>query len=474
MYFDKNNHCPPKFAQSIMNGMGNFSRMIFSERIERALGQPNYIRGDEMKSKMMKYILITFLSLGMVTTPLLNWNTAEAASSPAKKTIRVYVNNKEIHPSSAPIERYGRVYVELRSVLKTLGYTLSYDDKKKMFSAVSEDKTIKIDLKSGKSNLSGEAFPNNPKDPFVITGGASTFVDLEFLDYATGLETDWDKASRTVKVHKSRDGEPLKADIREMNAVIKKMFKSIKDGDSKGYLSLINKDSDYEFYEELMSEPTNLSKYAGYTSLDNLTLVPGYMSADGTTTVKKINANINIPKGPGELLDRVEHLGIYMELDKNYKWAIDYVETEDTEYVNYKEVLKKEAEVPEADKTAIRAVLDAFIKALNDRNVEAVIGTMNTDSSNIKEVKNGLFRIFALSDLEIKIESMSIVSYANNSATIYLIQKNRYTDYGLETRNYTLHKVIKLPDGTWRIALDGSVQLEEEVLHDPSQKDPSN
>ncbi|RUT35649.1 copper amine oxidase N-terminal domain-containing protein [Paenibacillus zeisoli] len=422
-----------------------------------------------MKSNVMKYIVLTFLVFGLALTPLLNLNTAAAASAPANKAIRVYVHNKEIHPSSAPIIRYGRVFVELRSILKTLGYTLSYDDKKKVFSAVSEDKTIKIDLKTGKANLSGEAFPNDPKDPYVITGAASTFVDLEFLDYATGLETDWDKANRTIKVHKSTTGEPLKADIREMNTVIKKMFKAIKDGDTKGYLSLINKDSDYEFYEEVMSDPTLLTKYAGYTSIDKLTPDFDHTPADGNYMVKRINADIYIPKRPGELLDRIEHLSIDMELDKNYKWTIDYLGTEDTEYVNYKEVLKKEAEVPETDKTAIRALLDAFIKALNDRNVEAVIGTMNTDSSNIKEVKNGLFRIFALSDLEIKTECMSIVSYDNNSATIYLIQKNRYTDYGLETRNYTLHKLIKLSDGTWRIALNGSVQLEEEVLHDHSQ-----
>ncbi|MNS34019.1 hypothetical protein D3C72_661410 [compost metagenome] len=429
-----------------------------------------------MKSNMMRFILITFLSVGLVLTPLLNLNTAAAASSPANKSIRVFVHNKEIHPSSAPIVRYGRVFVELRSILKTLGYTLSYDDKKKVFSAVSEDKTIKVDLKSGKANLSGEAFPNDPKDPYVITGGASTFVDLEFLDYATGLESDWDAVSRTVKVHKSRDGKPLKADIREMNAVIKKMFKSIKDGDSKGYLSLINKDSDYEFYEEVMSDPTLLTKYAGYTSIDNFIPINDYISAIPNDMVKKISANISIPKGPGELLDRVEHVVIYMELDSNYKWTIDYFGSNDTEYLNYRDVLKKEAEVPQADQTAIRAVLDTYFKAINEENVDAAIGTLYTDSSNIKEVKNDLFRLFALNDLVIKMESMSIPSYTNNSASIYLIQTNQYTIAGkeLELRYYLLLRFIKLPDGNWRMDQNSSVQLDQEVLKDPFQDDSSN
>lgn len=423
-----------------------------------------------MKSNVMKYILIAFLSLGIALTPSLNQNTAAAASAPAKKTIKVYVHNKEIHPSSAPIERYGRVFVELRSILKTLGYTLSYDDKKKVFSAVSEDKTIKIDLKSGKSNLSGETHPNDPKDPYVITGGASTFVDLDFLDYATGLETDWDKTNRTIKVHKSTMGDPLKADIREMKAVIKKMFKAIKDGDTKGYLSTINKDSDNEFYEKVIKDPTKLNKYAGYSSIDNLEIEPKYTSV----TTKKMSVDVTIPKGPGELLDRVEHLGIYMELDKNYKWTIAYIGWEDTEYINFKEVLKKETEGPEADKTAIRAIVDAFIKALNDRNVDAVIGTLNTDSSNFKEVKDGLFRLFAFNDVEIKTESVSVVSYTGNSATVYLIQTNRDTESGMEIRKYTLHKVIKLPDGQWRIDPKGSILLEEEVLNDPYGDDYAN
>ncbi|USB31765.1 copper amine oxidase N-terminal domain-containing protein [Paenibacillus sp. YPG26] len=414
-----------------------------------------------MKSKMMKCILLTVLSLGLSATPILNLNTAAAASTPAAKPIRVYVHNKEVRPSSSPIIRHGRVFVELRSILKTLDYTLSYDSKKKIFSAVSEDKTIKIDMKSGKANLNGQAFPNDSKNPYVIIGASSTFVDLEFLNEATGLEAEWDQAGRMVKVHKSTYGPPLKADLREMTALVKKMLKAIKDGDSKTYLSLINKESDSEFYERVIEDPSLLTKYAGYSSIDNLSSDPDYYPSE-----QKFNVELSIPKGPGELLDRIEHLGIYMELDKNYKWTFGYLESEHTEYANFKEVLKKEAEVPEADKTAIHALFDTFIKAMNEKDVEAALSTLNTDSTTIKDVKKSLFATFGLSDFEIIAESMSIAAYANNSATIYLVQNFRLPESGMELRVYNLIKAIKLPEGSWRIIPDDAVSLDMDVLND--------
>ncbi|MFC5470993.1 stalk domain-containing protein [Cohnella suwonensis] len=147
-----------------------------------------------------------------------------AVNKPATKPIGLYVQDKLVKPTVAPIVKNGRVYVEFRSVVKALGFTFNYDAAKQVITANSEDASFKIELKTGQTYVNGKRFVYDQGVPMIIASGANTLVIGHLFHATEYLYTDYYADKKIVMVYEDPWGKPKKSDVRTIQSVIKKYY----------------------------------------------------------------------------------------------------------------------------------------------------------------------------------------------------------------------------------------------------------
>jgi ketosteroid isomerase-like protein len=383
-----------------------------------------------MKILQAKSALILALVIAVM---LMSLNSVSAATKPVVKPIRVYVQDKEIRPTVAPAIREGRVYVEFRSVIQALGFKFNYDAAKKVITADSEDASFKIDLKTGATYVNGIRFVYDSNAPMIIASGANTLV-INHLFHATDyLYADYYSDKKILKVYEDPWGKPKKADLRSIQSVIATHYQTAAGGASS---------------------------------------ITGF-ELQSWGTYATVSADVTIRKSGDELLDRIEHATIEMEREDGNRWTIHDIQTV-TEYLDFKSLSQREAVVPEPDKSAIVALLEASIKALNDKNAEALVAMLNPDAPLGDGIssRDELLLITKYnflkqeSEIEIAIEKTTIVSYEQNKATVYVVSTIRNKKNGEQphSRSYILMSLVKNSDGKWYLNPDSDVTLDNETL----------
>ncbi|MCD9022593.1 stalk domain-containing protein [Cohnella silvisoli] len=361
---------------------------------------------------------------------LMSLTSVSAATKPIVKPIRVYVQDKEIRPAAAPVIQGGRVYVEFRSVVQALGYKFKYDTVKKVITADSEDASFKIDLKTGATYVNGMRFLYDPKAPMIIASGANTLV-LNHLFHATSyLNADYYSDKKILKVYEDPWGKPKKADLRAIRAVI----------------------------------DTHYQTAGGVSSITGFEL-------RSWGTYATVSADVTIRKSGDELLDRIEHATIEMERGNGNRWTIHDIQSE-TEYLDFKSLLQKEAVVPETDKSAIVALMEASVKALNEENAKELVAILNPDAplgvgiSSRGELELVYQYKFLNQDFEYATEKAAVVSYEPNKATIYVVRtiRDKKNSEQPHFRSYMLLSLVKASDGKWYLNPDSDVMLDYETL----------
>ncbi|QUL56679.1 hypothetical protein KDC22_09430 [Paenibacillus tritici] len=369
------------------------------------------------------YLLLITL-LGVTTTA----NTVTAATATQTTNgIRVYVQNKEVHPRVATVIHGGKVYVEFRSVVQALGFIFKYDAAGKQITAKSEDASFKIDLKTKKTFVNGSQYTYDSNIPMVIGTGADAQVALSLFSETDYISADYDKTNKIVKVYEDLQGKPKKADLKKMQALIKAHYQTLD----------------------------------GFKSIDMLE-----MKSWGEYTV--MLADVSFRKTETELLDRIEHVTLEMEHKPDASWTIHHIEINNTEYLNYTSLINKEVSVPAADKMAIRELLAAYSKAINDKDVDAELALQDPANltadyeQGLRDLREWSTRKF---DLEYTEEQAVIVSYSANQAVVYWVctlQANNDPSKFKE-RLYSLTSVVKNKD-RWYFDSNEEVALGREVI----------
>ncbi|OKP87663.1 hypothetical protein A3844_09615 [Paenibacillus helianthi] len=154
-----------------------------------------------MKNLNMSKIAVFFLAF--VLTVMSLGPAAASAAAPNVKTIRVFVQSKEIHPKAAPILQGGRVYIEFRSVVLALGFKFNYDAAKKVITADSEDTSFKIDLKSGKTFLNGREFTYSKDAPMILGSGANVLVMNHLFNATSNIRVNYDAVHKNIVVYQT-------------------------------------------------------------------------------------------------------------------------------------------------------------------------------------------------------------------------------------------------------------------------------
>jgi hypothetical protein len=382
--------------------------------------------------QQMKLIVRIALALLLITGSIsVNAVQVSAAAKPAAKPIRVFVQDKEIKPKSAPVIKGGRVYVEFRSVVQALGFNYKYDAAKKQITADTEDVAFKIDLKSGATYINGKRYVFSNDAPMIIANGTNTLVMTYLFSATHYLGTGYYADQKTLKVYEDPFGAPKKSDMRTIRSVIEQHYQG-----------------------------SGASSVTGFE-----------VQSWGTYVTVEVDAAL--PKGGAELLDRIDHASIEMERQAGGQWTIHNI-TSRIEYLDYQSLAEKEATVPEADKAAILKLMDDYIKALNEKDSNGLYTIM--DPAFLKKYElldpdefQAFYEFTYLkSDLKYILEKDNIVSYESSKAVVYTVRRlsdRLHTDYPA-MRFYELTYVNKAADGKWYLDLSASGMLHYEVLED--------
>ncbi|WP_054939751.1 stalk domain-containing protein [Paenibacillus ihuae] len=372
---------------------------------------------------------ITMLLLVCLLT-VMAWNPAGAsAKTAAAKTIRVYVQDKEIHPKTAPVIQGGKLYVEFRSAVQALGFSFKYDAVQKVITAVSEDASFKIDLKAKKAYVNNISF-SVTGTPVFIGSGADIMVLASIFQSTSYINADYDQKQKTVRIYVDLQGKPKKSDLKKIRALLEAHYQT-----ATGLATI---------------QSLNLETWGTYTTF---------------------SADVLIHKSGGELLDRIEHAEIEMEHKADKSWTIHNI-TSDTEYLDYTSLAHKEISVPDVDKMAIISLLAADFKARNEENIEALLalqnpaGKMFTDYPDLELVREYLKFTYDRDELKYNGESTTIVAYEPARATVYSVYNlgNNAQPELPKLRLYVLVSVVKSVDGVWYMNPDEDIILDSEIV----------
>ncbi|CAH1204944.1 hypothetical protein PAECIP111892_02593 [Paenibacillus auburnensis] len=361
---------------------------------------------------------------------IMAWNPAGAsAKAAAAKTIRVYVQDKEIHPRTAPVIQGGKLYVEFRSAVQALGFSFKYDAVKKVITASSEDASFRFDLKAKTAYVNNISF-SVTGTPVFIGSGADIMVLASIFQSTSYINADYDQKQKTLRIYEDLQGKPKKSDLKKIRALLEAHYQT------SGGLATI--------------QSLNLESWGTYTTF---------------------SADILIHKSGGELLDRIEHSSIEMEHQADKSWTIHNI-TMDTEYLDYISLAQKEISVPDADKTAIISLLAADYKARNEENIDALLalqnpaGQMFTDDPGLESMREYLKFTYDRGELKYDGESTIIVAYEPDRATVYTVfTMVDMADLPLfKLRFFALDSMVKAADGNWYRDIDNDIILDTEAV----------
>ncbi|MCQ6562495.1 stalk domain-containing protein [Paenibacillus mendelii] len=397
---------------------------------------------------------LTVLSLVIVFT--LSFATAGmAANANTTSPIRVWLGEEEIEFSVAPVAQSGTVYVEFRSLFQALGFAIDYDTKTK--SITGESRNVSIQMKIGSSDTLVNGKPSAvPAKPIAIDG--RTLVPLRFIGEAAGLTVDWSSKAQTIKLSYKA---PTAEDMAGIKALFDKQQAYIDKKDYKGFLSTIDPSSELLDGLEEQLKAQEDGDVVTVTTFDSFEVEDWKQNEAGVW----FNAVTKKSGSEGFYLDRLEETYAVVHRAADGSWKLYDIQTTDAVYLNAEEVVKQEANVPDAEKTAILGAMEANLKAMNDEDANALVATFNPSSPYVDYLKDIYVDFFADYDLKFTNEKVSIVYYKDSTAYVYVVQKMEVIegDDFVDDRSYMVFKVTKDKAGKWLIDPDNELFKYEEL-----------
>ncbi len=383
-----------------------------------------------------KWLVLIISALMVVLAFPLGASAAETA-----KPITVWLGEEELKFDVNPVSVDGSTYVEFRTLFTALGFAVDYDDKKKTITGTAEGHVIQMTIGSDQSYINGELAEVKAKP---LTQGGRTLVPLRFIGEATGLQVDWDSKESAVYIYSKG---PTDEEVQDMLFLLDEQALYEREGDLEGMLSTIDPSSpSYESSKAILGELfANVRTETTYELLD----VEQYSGDSAVIIVAQESKRVS----GGFYLDN--NATVRMTITKDpadglwYSYGVEVIELV---HKDLNAGTKLQVEVPADEKAKIEAVAAAQVKAFNDEDITAYMKTLSLSSPlMIPAVQSATKDIFEQFDIEASIHSMTIVSYGENEAQIYVIQDNKGVE-GSEypsNRGYALHTLKRTESGEW-------------------------
>ncbi|MFC4811415.1 copper amine oxidase N-terminal domain-containing protein [Paenibacillus sp. GCM10023250] len=366
-----------------------------------------------------------------------------AATNSSPDYIRTYLEDQEIQFDVHPFLTGGTVYAGFRGIFEALGYTVKYDMKTKIVTGLSASTTIMINLKTNEMTINGGKFdkiPPKPPTPILIKG--RTLVPIRFISEASGLDVEWIKASQIIRLTYKK---PDQNDLDAIKALLIKNKKAAAEGNLIDLLATFDTKSPIRNdYKEVtaITFPNSASTFEDIK-------IKSWQGNKATISYKVTT------KGDGEefFLDRLDLIEAILTRTAVGGWKIYDIKTKSTTYPNANDNGLQEVTVPDAEKTAILAVVNANVAALNAEDAVALNTTYNGDASVTKQLVDAYAALFKKYDIKFTNEVERIIYYKNETAFVYVKQKSEKqspSDYE-NKRLSIVFQVNKDKSGIWKI-----------------------
>ncbi|MFB9325833.1 stalk domain-containing protein [Paenibacillus aurantiacus] len=375
-----------------------------------------------------------------------------AAQTTAQKPIKVVLAGEELTMKVAPVVQSNTVYVEFRTLFQALGYEVGYDAKTKKIVGESDSARIQMQIGTTNTLVNGKA-PQTAVKPIAVNG--STLVPLRFIGEASGLDVTWNNKTRVVELNYP---VPTETEYAALTELLGKLETATSNEDKAGYLALFAANS-----PQLAELKAQFEADAGKdevrtdTVFDDIEL----LAFDRKTAVLSVEATTTKEAGEKRFyLDENNLLTITAVKQADGSWKISDLTVDDTTYPGAEDAVKQKPAVPDADKAAILAVLEANVKALNDENVEALAATYDLTTDEKAGFIDYYKDFFADYDDTFSHDAINIFVYEEGVAHVSFIEHEQGEDAHYST--HYIYTIEKSADGKWLINPDVKIINSEE------------
>lgn len=366
--------------------------------------------------------------------------TASAASAKPPQPVNVAIDGKAIAFGEAPTIIDNKTYVEAEELLKTLGYEAEVEAEEGVVYvyATSEDREIQLSTADNGTFVNGTPV-SAPGE--LVAQDERLLLGLRFIATVSGYSVGWDKPTRTASL--AYEG-PNEAERTALYATFNKLQLLEAAGDATGLASLFAPDAQVDV-KALQDEWTKTKTRTTF----HKKRVEYYSDGVAVVTVNDETVKLSGKFFP----DNTTVTRYTLEKAENGEWLIYAIETLSAEVKSVSGLFDQAVAIPDAEKTAIGAMLDAQVKANNEKDVDGFLATLSEPSLH-EQVRQELEQMYAVLDSVATVEKWAIVEYDGaNEALLLATIVTDVTMNGQRTKmRVTLTNEAGKAEGKWLLA----------------------
>ncbi|MBB3108552.1 hypothetical protein FHS18_000580 [Paenibacillus phyllosphaerae] len=389
-----------------------------------------------LKKSFFSKFLTSMLLIVMLVSAL-----SSAAFAAQANPIRVWLDGTEIKFDVTPTVKDNSVYVQFKQLFQKLGYSINFVNETKTLTAVSADKKVNITLKTTGATVNGKAFSNAK----ALFAEGRVLVPLRFVGETAGLKVVWDAKARAVQLTAipQEPTEPALSNETLATTFTDELFKALNTNNAEAYLALYDpKMENYEMTKAAITYylPTSAKVDNAYSDLKIISATDSEIKFSYTMTMKK-------PEGSTDFyIDREYKVQSTITKNSEGKWLLTARTTSDQKLLN-EQPFVEQANVAEADKKAVLAVVENNIKAQNQENVDALAATWDQNSPYFNLFKENYTKRFKNLEVTTTLEKAVLVSYTDELAYVYAEIKTETKLVNSTFKDNRISTVIRLTKG---------------------------
>ncbi|WP_161793320.1 copper amine oxidase N-terminal domain-containing protein [Cohnella kolymensis] len=351
----------------------------------------------------MKRILFILISI------LLALSLAGTSAAAGKRqTVKVVVDGKAAILEDHPVTFKGKMYVEFRSMLNGLGYTVDFDEVTDTIRAAGDFTRLEMSVGGDVAFVNGRAVESTGQ---VIKLNGGTWIGLRFLAELAGYKVVWNGAASSVSLTYQGPG---KEELSAVYAVFDKMLLLEAAGDYAGLAGLFAENTalDVSGIQEQWKKTRTKSSIKDK-------FIQSYTGAEAVVSV--IDETVKL--SGGFFPDNKAQTLYTLHRDADGQWKIFDIETVGVEFTNVPALFDQGVTIGESDKADIEKVLNDQLKAANDENLDSYMATL-VDFPQKAEAKAAVEELFRTTEMTSSLDKWTIVAYDGAGKATLLIAVN--------------------------------------------------
>ncbi|MFB9277433.1 stalk domain-containing protein [Cohnella cellulosilytica] len=373
--------------------------------------------------------------------------TASAATAAKPSAVQVQINGEAVDIGGVLIEK-GKSYIEYGALFKALGYGTELDASTQILYAESEDYEIQASADADIAIVNGRTIPSTGE---IIEREGRTLIGVRFAGTLTNHKVLWNGKDKTISLVFQG---PTAEDKTSVNAFFSKMLLVEAAGDAEGIVRLMADDTVMDL-DEVRANFERTATKTNVTEINIQAFGPGEAVVLAVEDTKKVSGKF--------YPDNLAQVRYTLHKDSAGEWKIYNVEVLGLEYTNIPGLFEQQATLPEADKAAIGKTFEEQVKAANEQDVEAYVGTL-ADFPEKEQLKDQLTQMFETTTLNVTSEQWTVVDYDGDKGTASLLVKMlSETETGgqvFKSRSVVLNDAVKV-DGKWLLQAEAIILSSE-------------